>query len=118
MRLFEGRRRPILLQMAYSARPVSRADIGSRTVSEAGINRLSPSGRALLRDRKPAEPGLSGRVFMKGKTVVVTGGTSGIGEVAAEKLAEMGARIVLIARSKSRGKVTLARLHEKAPDLA
>ena len=30
----------------------------------------------------------------------------------------MGARIVLIARSKSRGKVTLARLHEKAPDLA
>jgi hypothetical protein len=30
----------------------------------------------------------------------------------------MGARIVLIARDKSRGKVTLARLHEKAPDLA
>ncbi len=50
---------------------------------------------------------------MKGKTVVITGGTSGIGEIAAERLAEMGARIVLIARSKSRGKVTLARLHEK-----
>ena len=30
----------------------------------------------------------------------------------------MGARIVLIARDKSRGEVTLARLHEKAPDLA
>jgi NAD(P)-dependent dehydrogenase (short-subunit alcohol dehydrogenase family) len=55
---------------------------------------------------------------MKGKTVVITGGTSGIGEIAAERLAQMGARIVLIARSKSRGKVTLARLHEKAPDLA
>jgi short-subunit dehydrogenase len=55
---------------------------------------------------------------MKGKTVVITGGTSGIGEIAAERLAQMGARIVLIARDKSRGEVTLARLHEKAPDLA
>jgi NAD(P)-dependent dehydrogenase (short-subunit alcohol dehydrogenase family) len=55
---------------------------------------------------------------MKGKTVVITGGTSGIGEIAAERLAQMGARIVLIARSKSRGKESLARLHEKAPDLA
>ena len=55
---------------------------------------------------------------MKGKTVVVTGGTSGIGEVAAEKLAEMGARIVLVARDRSRGEGTLARLREKAPSLA
>ncbi len=55
---------------------------------------------------------------MKGKTVVVTGGTSGIGEVAAEKLAEMGARIVLVARDISRGAGTLARLREKAPGLA
>jgi short-subunit dehydrogenase len=49
---------------------------------------------------------------MKGKTVVIIGGS----EITAERLAQMGARIVLIARSKSRGKVTLARLHE-APDL-
>jgi NAD(P)-dependent dehydrogenase (short-subunit alcohol dehydrogenase family) len=55
---------------------------------------------------------------MKGKTVVITGGTSGIGEVAAEKLAEMGARIVLVARDKSRGEGTLARLRERTPDLA
>ncbi|HUI19835.1 MAG TPA: SDR family oxidoreductase [Methylocella sp.] len=55
---------------------------------------------------------------MKGKTVVVTGGTSGIGEVAAIELARMGARIVLIARDKSRGEATLARLHESAPGLA
>jgi hypothetical protein len=33
----------------------------SRTVGEAGINRLSPCGRALLQDRKSAEPGPSGR---------------------------------------------------------
>src|ERR1700732_4214860 len=54
---------------------------------------------------------------MKGKTVVITGGTSGIGEIAAERLAQMGARIVLIARDKCRGKVTLARLRERAPDV-
>jgi retinol dehydrogenase 12 len=54
---------------------------------------------------------------MKGKTVVVTGGTSGIGEVAVEKLAEMGARIVLVARDRSRGEGTLVRLREKAPGL-
>jgi len=31
---------------------------------------------------------------MKGKVVVITGATSGIGQVAAEKLAALGARIV------------------------
>ena len=53
---------------------------------------------------------------MRGKTVVVTGGTSGIGEVAAVALAKMGARIVLVARDKSRGDATLARLRDCAPD--
>lgn len=52
---------------------------------------------------------------MQGKVVVITGGTSGIGQVAAEQLAGMGARIVLVARSKSRGEATLGRLRELAP---
>jgi short-subunit dehydrogenase len=52
---------------------------------------------------------------MRGKTVVITGGTSGIGEVAAVILAKMGARIVSIARNKTRGDATLARLHDNAP---
>lgn len=52
---------------------------------------------------------------MQGKVVVITGGTSGIGQVAAERLAQMGARIVLIARSRSRGEAVLARLRELAP---
>jgi NAD(P)-dependent dehydrogenase (short-subunit alcohol dehydrogenase family) len=52
---------------------------------------------------------------MQGKVVVITGGTSGIGQVAAEKLAALGARIVLIARSRSRGEATLARLRQVAP---
>ena len=55
---------------------------------------------------------------MRGKTVVITGGTSGIGEVAAVTLARMGARIVLIARDKSRANATLARLRENTPGIA
>jgi NAD(P)-dependent dehydrogenase (short-subunit alcohol dehydrogenase family) len=55
---------------------------------------------------------------MKGKTVVITGGTSGIGQVAARKLAKLGARIVLIARDKPRGEATLALLRQSAPNLA
>lgn len=55
---------------------------------------------------------------MQGKTVVVTGGTSGIGQVAAERLAGKGARIVLVARDKARGEVTLKRLRDVAPDAA
>jgi len=52
---------------------------------------------------------------MQDKVVVITGGTSGIGQVAAERLAGMGARIVLVARSPSRGEATLAKLREIAP---
>ena len=55
---------------------------------------------------------------MRGKTVVITGGTSGIGEVAAVTLARMGARIVLIARDKIRADATLARLREYTPGIA
>ena len=54
---------------------------------------------------------------MKGKTVVITGGTSGIGEVAAEALAQMGARIILVARSRSRADATLTRLRESGPNV-
>jgi NAD(P)-dependent dehydrogenase (short-subunit alcohol dehydrogenase family) len=47
---------------------------------------------------------------MQGKVVVITGATSGIGEVAARRLAGMGARMVLIARAKARGEPALASL--------
>lgn len=47
---------------------------------------------------------------MQGKTIVLTGGTSGIGEVAAIALAGLGARLVLIARDEARGAATLAKL--------
>ena len=47
---------------------------------------------------------------MQAKTIVITGATSGIGEVAAIALAEQGARIVFIARDKTRAEATLAKL--------
>jgi NAD(P)-dependent dehydrogenase (short-subunit alcohol dehydrogenase family) len=53
---------------------------------------------------------------MQGTTVVITGATSGIGEVAADRLAAKGARIVFIARDKARGEETLKHLHAIAPD--
>ena len=55
---------------------------------------------------------------MRGKTVVITGGTSGIGEVAAIALARMGARIILVARDKVRADATFTRLRESGPGIA
>ena len=52
---------------------------------------------------------------MRGKTVVITGATSGIGEVAAIELAEQGARIVFTARDKERAQATLEKLRRANP---
>ena len=47
--------------------------------------------------------------------MVVTGATSGIGQVAAEKLAGMGARIVQVARNRERGEAAMKRLRDLTP---
>jgi NAD(P)-dependent dehydrogenase (short-subunit alcohol dehydrogenase family) len=52
---------------------------------------------------------------MRGKTIVITGATSGIGEVAAIRLAEQGARIVFTARDQARADDTMARLRKANP---
>lgn len=53
---------------------------------------------------------------MAGSVIVVTGATSGIGEVAADRLAARGARIVFIARDRVRGEATLKHLRAISPD--
>ena len=47
---------------------------------------------------------------MQGKVVVITGATSGIGLVTAEKLAALGARIVMVARDRARAEAAVASL--------
>ena len=54
---------------------------------------------------------------MKGKTVVATGATSGVGEAAVLALARLGARIVFVARDERRAAATTARLEAAAPGL-
>src|SRR6185503_9953765 len=56
-----------------------------------------------------------GPFSMQGKTVVITGATSGIGEVAAVRLAEQGARIVFTARDQKRADATMAKLRHANP---
>src|SRR5579863_1050584 len=55
---------------------------------------------------------------MQGKVVVITGATSGIGLVAAEELAGMGARLVMVARDRTRGEAALDRLRNAGPQTA
>ena len=53
-------------------------------------------------------------IDMPNKTVVVTGANSGVGFVAAERLAEAGAEIVMVCRDPGRGETARARIAESA----
>jgi NAD(P)-dependent dehydrogenase (short-subunit alcohol dehydrogenase family) len=48
----------------------------------------------------------------------MTGATSGIGKVAAEHLARLGARLVLIARDRARGEAMVAKLNAATPGVS
>jgi NAD(P)-dependent dehydrogenase (short-subunit alcohol dehydrogenase family) len=52
---------------------------------------------------------------MQGKTVLITGATSGIGAVAARDLAGLGARILIVARDRRRAQETLRALRSANP---
>lgn len=63
----------------------------------------------------PDQPITPARRSMAGKTVVMTGATSGLGAVAAEELAGRGARLVLVARDAERAEQSLARIRARNP---
>src|SRR5579864_3492870 len=54
---------------------------------------------------------------MQGKVCVITGATSGIGLVAAERLGARGARLVLIGRDRARGEGALQRIRKRVPGI-
>ena len=53
---------------------------------------------------------------MKGRTVLVTGASSGIGLETARALAGQGAKVVLLCRSQERGEAALAEIRRTVPD--
>ena len=54
--------------------------------------------------------------WMKGKTVVITGTTSGTGKVAARTVAELGAKVLLLNRSSKRSEAAYEELKAAFPD--
>ena len=48
-------------------------------------------------------------------TIVITGATNGLGALAAASLADMGARLILVARSAERAQQTITSLRESSP---
>ncbi|MGQ9481294.1 SDR family oxidoreductase [Chloroflexus sp.] len=50
---------------------------------------------------------------MQGKTVIVTGANSGIGYVTARELAAMGARVIMVCRSQSKGEAARQRIMQE-----
>ena len=53
---------------------------------------------------------------LKGKIVLITGATAGIGKSCAMQFAEMGSRLILMIRNEEKGKKLIQEINEKYPD--
>ena len=54
--------------------------------------------------------------WIEGKVCIVTGATDGIGRVAAEELAKIGARLILVGRNARKGEAMVRAIRHAAPD--
>ena len=52
---------------------------------------------------------------MSGKTCLVTGATSGIGQETAAALASLGATVIIVARDAARGAAAAAEIRRRVP---
>jgi short chain dehydrogenase len=92
------------------SRPSWSARRRLQTPSRASLSRCPPTHQALP---AIAARGTECTTSMEGKTCVITGATSGIGRAAAQALAAMGARILMIARNNQRAEAMLAELRDR-----
>jgi NAD(P)-dependent dehydrogenase (short-subunit alcohol dehydrogenase family) len=68
--------------------------------------------------RTPTSSNRTEEAPIHGKVVVISGATSGIGRIAAARMAALGARIVLVARDHGRADATLGLIREIGPSVA
>ena len=80
--------------------------VGHTAVASFGYTKLGYRVRGIAGD--PVEADLSGQ------TIVVTGATSGLGKAAAQALAGLGARIIVVSRTPEKVEATVAELGAQA----
>ena len=89
-----------LLQQLSGSGPLPRLTLATRMVDQAilpGLIGFTRLGYRLGKHRWPLP-----RTALRGRTVVLTGGTSGIGRAAAFQLVHLGADLVLVARNREK----------------
>lgn len=85
--------------------PAAIADAIIETTVVPSFTSIGPGARRRLYGWKPLEA-----YDLTGETVVLTGGTSGIGEAGAELFARLGATLVIVARDQTKTDATVDRL--------